>query len=33
MNEKKNRKVFVQAGEPVGILGGADGRYRRVGNR
>jgi sialidase-1 len=32
MTQACNRKVFVQAGDLVGILGGADGRYRREGD-
>jgi hypothetical protein len=32
MTEEAIRKVFVRAGEPVGVIGGADGRYRREGD-
>jgi len=32
MTTKNSQKVFVRAGEPVGLLGGADGRYRREGD-
>jgi sialidase-1 len=32
MTEKTIRKVFVRAGEPVGIIGGTDERYRREGD-
>jgi len=32
MTEENDRRVFVQAGEPVGVLGGTDSRYRREGD-
>ena len=32
MNDQAGRKVFVRAGEAIGIIGGADGRYRREGD-
>ena len=32
MSNENDRRVFVQAGEPVGVLGGTDSRYRREGD-